>query len=153
MNTTKAVAEEFKAMYPYRSVFIAGDNDQHNVSKGLNNSGLDSARKAAHAVNGRYAVPKFTSAQRGKEFSDYSDLHRVAGLQAVKRQIQAGLVMARVNVNEDKERHQSQERSHDRVEEQKEVRKHKLEEKEAREKSAEGQFKYAILTPVIRKFY
>lgn len=63
-----------------------------------------------------------------KKFSDYADL------QAEKWQIQAGLVMARANVNEDKERHQSQERSHDRAEEQKEVHKHKLEEKETREK-------------------
>ncbi|WP_158008658.1 hypothetical protein [Rappaport israeli] len=121
-------------MYPYRSIFIAGDNDQHNVDRGLKNSGLESAKVAAKAVNGKYIIPKFSTSQRGREYSDFSDLHRIAGLQAVKRQVQAGLMMARANVAEDKERHQSQERSYDRVEEQKEVRKHKLEEKEAREK-------------------
>lgn len=133
-SNLKAVAEEFKSMYPYRSIFIAGDNDQHNVDKGLKNSGLESAKVAAKAVNGKYIIPKFSTSQRGREYSDFSDLHRIAGLQTVKRQVQAGLMMARANVAEDKERHQSQERSHDRVEEQKEVRKHKLEEKEAREK-------------------
>lgn len=131
-SNLKAVAEEFKAMYPYRSVFIAGDNDAHNVAKGLKNSGLESAQQAAKSVNGGYVVPKFTSAQQGKEFSDFSDLHRIAGLQAVKRQIQAGLMMARANVNEDKERIESQKQSQERVEEK--SRKRKLEEKEKIEK-------------------
>ena len=37
----------------------------------------------------------------GKSSSDYSGLHRIAGLAAVKRQIQAGLAVARGNVAED----------------------------------------------------
>lgn len=133
-SNLKAVAEEFKAMYPYRSVFIAGDNDEHNVAKGLKNSGLESAKLAAKSVNGKYIVPKFSVSQRGREYSDFSDLHRIAGLQSVKRQVQAGLMMARANVNEDKERIASQKQSEERVQEQKEVRQHKREEQEKREK-------------------
>lgn len=131
-SNLRAVAEAFKAMYPYRSFFIAGDNDQHNVAKGLKNSGLESARAAAKAVGGRYAVPIFATGQQGKSFSDYSDLHRIAGLAAVKRQIQAGLAVARGNVAEDNERHQAQEKSQERVE--KEVRQRKQEEENAQKK-------------------
>lgn len=131
-NNLRAVAEAFKAMYPYRSFFIAGDNDQHNVTKGLKNSGLESARAAAKAVGGRYAVPIFATGQQGKSFSDYSDLHRIAGLAAVKRQIQAGLAVARGNVAEDNERHQAQEKSQERVE--REVRQRKQEEENAQKK-------------------
>ncbi|MDO4777666.1 MAG: zincin-like metallopeptidase domain-containing protein [Cardiobacteriaceae bacterium] len=131
-SNLRAVAEAFKAMYPYRSFFIAGDNDQHNVTKGLKNSGLESARAAAKAVGGRYAVPTFATGQQGKSYSDYSDLHRIAGLAAVKRQIQAGLAVARGNVAEDNERHQAQEKSQERVE--KEVRQRKQEEENAQKK-------------------
>lgn len=131
-SNLRAVAEAFKAMYPYRSFFIAGDNDQHNVAKGLKNSGLESARAAAKAVGGRYAVPIFATGQQGKSYSDYSDLHRIAGLAAVKRQIQAGLAVARGNVAEDNERHQAQEKSQERVE--KEVRQRKQEEENAQKK-------------------
>lgn len=70
----------------------------------MKNSGLESAQQAAKAVNCQYIVPKFSASQRGREYSDFSDLHRIAGLQAVKRQVQTGLMMARANVNEDKER-------------------------------------------------
>lgn len=131
-SNLRAVAEAFKAMYPCRSFFIAGDNDQHNIAKGLKNSGLESARAAAKAVGGRYAVPIFATGQQGKSFSDYSDLHRIAGLAAVKRQIQAGLAVARGNVAEDNERHQAQEKSQERVE--KEVRQRKQEEENAQKK-------------------
>ena len=123
----KEVAEELKAMYPYRSFFIAGDNDQHNVAKGLKNGGLESAKAAAKAVGGHYAVPQFSSNQVGKEFSDYSDLHRIAGLAAVKRQLQAGLSIARGNVAEDKERRKAQKQSQERMQE-KEVRQRKADE-------------------------
>lgn len=138
-SNLKAVAEEFKAMYPYRSVFVAGDNDQHNVSNGLKNSGLVSAKAAAKAVGGRYGVPKFAANQQGKQFSDFSDLHRVAGLAAVKRQIRTGLSVARANVNEDKQREQaienSKERVQERAEKQKEVRQQKQEEKQQKRRS------------------
>lgn len=138
-SNLKAVAEEFKAMYPYRSVFVAGDNDQHNVSNGLKNSGLVSAKAAAKAVGGKYGVPKFAANQQGKQFSDFSDLHRVAGLAAVKRQIRTGLSVARANVNEDKQREQaidnSKERVQERTEKQKEVRQQKQEEKQQKRRS------------------
>ena len=129
----KEVAEELKAMYPYRSFFIAGDNDQHNVAKGLKNGGLESAKAAAKAVGGHYAVPQFASNQVGKEFSDFSDLHRIAGLAAVKRQLQAGLSIARGNVAEDKERQQAQKQSQERMQE-KEVRQRKADEENAQKK-------------------
>ena len=129
----KEVAEELKAMYPYRSFFIAGDNDQHNVAKGLKNGGLESAKAAAKAVGGHYAVPQFASNQVGKEFSDYSDLHRIAGLAAVKRQLQAGLSIARGNVAEDKERRKAQKQSQERMQE-KEVRQRKADEENTMKK-------------------
>ena len=123
----KEIAEELKAMYPHRSFFIAGNNDQHNIAKGLKNGGLESAKAAAKAVGGHYAVPQFASNQVGKEFSDYSDLHRIAGLAAVKRQLQAGLSIARGNVAEDKERRKAQKQSQERMQE-KEVRQRKADE-------------------------
>ena len=134
-SNLRAVAEEFKSMYPYRSFFIAGDNDQHNVANGLKNGGLESAKAAARAVGGRYAVPIFATGQQGKSFSDYSDLHRVAGLAAVKRQIQAGLAVARGNVTEDNERHQAQEKSQERVEKEVQQRKQDEENMQKRRRS------------------
>ena len=116
-SNLKAVAEEFKAMFPQRSFFVVGDNDQHNVAKGLTNSGLESAKNAARAVGGKFVVPTFANNQQGRNFSDFSDLHRIAGLEAVKRQVQIGLSIARGNVEEDNARHKAEEQSQERSEE------------------------------------
>lgn len=90
-------------------------------------------------MGGRYSIPKFAANQQGKQFSDFSDLHRVAGLAAVKRQIRTGLSIARANVNEDKQREQaienSKERVQERAEKQKEVRQQKQEEKQQKRRS------------------
>ncbi len=141
-SNLKAVAEEFKQMFPTRTAFVVGDNDQHNVAKGLKNSGLVAAKSAAKAVGGRYCIPKFGSNQTGKDCSDFSDLGRIAGLAAVKRQIQAGLAMARANVQEDKERHQAIDKSKERKEELHEKRQEVLDKrKEVRQQKQEDQQK------------
>ena len=115
------------------SVCVIGKSVEHTFRPPPKNGGLESAKAAAKAVGGHYAVPQFASNQVGKEFSDYSDLHRIAGLAAVKRQLQAGLSIARGNVAEDKKRRTAQKQSKERMQE-KEVRQRRADEENALKK-------------------
>ena len=87
----EAVAKEIKTLLPDRNIVVLGDDDRHNPDKGLPNSGREKAEEAAKTVGGVALFPRFTEKETGKEHTDFSDLHRVAGLKTVKRQIDQGL--------------------------------------------------------------
>lgn len=74
----KAIYEKFQSQ-----IIICADNDQHKE----NNVGLEYARKAAQAVNGKLAVPMFTAEEKAQKLTDFNDLHKSQGLEAVKRQV------------------------------------------------------------------
>jgi putative DNA primase/helicase len=76
----KAVAEMARETYPSRKIVIAGDNDQRTEG----NPGRTKAEAAAQAVSGRTVVPLF---EDRPDLSDFNDLHRLAGLDAVREQL------------------------------------------------------------------
>jgi putative DNA primase/helicase len=100
-NNLMDVAKSFKEMYPDRPVIICGDDDRHLPERvpPLPNSGREKAVEAAKAVDGRAVFPQFTPEEKGREFTDFSDLHRTRGLQAVERQIKHALSKSRETRN------------------------------------------------------
>ncbi len=79
----KSVAEALKRKYPGAILVICADDD--HATEG--NPGLTEATEAAQAVNGLLAVPCFPAA-RGANDTDFNDLARVSGPQAVKECIE-----------------------------------------------------------------
>lgn len=80
----KAVAVALRAKYPALSITIAADDDDQTAG----NPGMTKATAAALAVNGLLAVPVFP-ADRPDKATDFNDLHRLAGADAVRRYIEA----------------------------------------------------------------
>lgn len=74
-----AVAESLRARFPKLRLVIAADDD--HLTEG--NPGQTKAREAAEAVSGWLAIPLFPS-QRTEKDTDFNDMHRLAGLQAVR---------------------------------------------------------------------
>lgn len=79
-----AVAQALRGKYPKLQITVAADDDHRTEG----NPGLTKAREAAKAVGGKLAVPKLPEG-RGEKDSDFNDLHRLAGLEAVKSCIEA----------------------------------------------------------------
>lgn len=78
-GNVRAVAEALHQKYPALKIILAADDDHRTEG----NPGLTKAREAAQAVGGLLAVPKFPEG-RGEKDTDFNDLHRLAGLEAVK---------------------------------------------------------------------
>ncbi len=72
---------------------ILGDYDRHLPERtpALPNSGCQTATAAAKVVGGKALFPQFTAQEKGREFTDYSDLHRARGWATVQRQVEQGL--------------------------------------------------------------
>jgi putative DNA primase/helicase len=79
-----AVAVALRTKYPALKIIVAADDD--HLTPG--NPGLTKARAAAQVVAGLVAVPDFGSDRPGKA-TDFNDLHRIAGADAVKACIEA----------------------------------------------------------------
>lgn len=112
-NNLQEVAEEFKRNFPERTIAVLGDDDRHLPERTppLPNSGREKATAAARAVGGKAIFPQFTQNEKGREFADFNDLHRVRGLAAVQRQVEQGLSQARGTVaakEQQQERQQEQ---------------------------------------------
>ncbi len=78
-EVSKALAEKYKGI----EITVCADNDQYKD----NNVGLECAKKAALAVNGKLVVPQFTKEEQARKLTDFNDLHKAEGLEAVKRQV------------------------------------------------------------------
>lgn len=78
------VAQAIRAKFPELKLIIAADDDW----KKNPNIGLTKAREAAAAVGGYLALPHFPN-DRGEKDTDFNDLHRIAGLDEVRSQIEA----------------------------------------------------------------
>ena len=83
-GNVQAVALDLRAKYPAMQIVIAADDDYLTDS----NPGLTKANAAAQAVGGLVAVPKF-SADRQHKATDFNDLHKLVGLDAVRSCIDA----------------------------------------------------------------
>lgn len=80
-----SVAAKLARKYPDRAHIVLGDDDHRNES----NKGLAKAEEAAKIANGSYAVPDFTKEELDKGLTDFNDLHKARGLDAVKEQVEA----------------------------------------------------------------
>ena len=76
------VTAAIRATYPNLDLVIAADNDEWKDD----NVGTRTATVAAQAFNARLAVPKFKDVSG--EPTDFNDLHKMEGLEAVKIQIE-----------------------------------------------------------------
>lgn len=78
------VAESIRSRFPDMEIILCADND-HLAAE---NRGLLDATAAAHAVNGKLALPSFPDSQSG---TDFNDLHQLNGLDAVRLVIAAAI--------------------------------------------------------------
>ena len=77
------VAEALRAKYPDAKLVIACDNDAYTES---GNVGIDKGRQAAAKVEGFAIWPEFASNGANK-YTDFNDLHKEQGIEAVRNQI------------------------------------------------------------------
>lgn len=90
----EAVAAAFKRAYPDAQLVLAADNDRWQAGetgpdgKPKGNPGVASATAVARRYGARLAVPDFTGLDSRDRPTDFNDLARLAGLEAVKRQLQ-----------------------------------------------------------------
>lgn len=80
------VAQALRALYPALPLIAAGDNDRETEATSGRNPGVESARKAARAVRGALILPEGL-----KEGTDFNDLARDRGLDAVREIVEAGI--------------------------------------------------------------
>ncbi len=80
----KPVSESLRLKYPSLGLIICADNDQW----GDTNTGVTKANEAAQAVGGLLAIPVFSGSPMSKP-TDFNDLHRQEGLEAVRKQVAA----------------------------------------------------------------
>ncbi|WP_051284509.1 AAA family ATPase [Desulforegula conservatrix] len=78
-----AVARVLRAKYPEIQIIICSDDDHRTEG----NPGITKATEAARAVNGLLAVPSF-SGERGDKDTDFNDLMKLEGIEAVKIQVE-----------------------------------------------------------------
>lgn len=90
-----AVARVLRERFPEAVLLFLADNDQWTGPTPENphtpeNPGLTKAREAAKAVGGLVAVPPFSHGEPGKP-TDFNDLHKLRGADAVRQVIEAAL--------------------------------------------------------------
>lgn len=83
-----SVARDLRQAYGNATIVIAADNDQWTDG----NPGIHHARQAASAARAILAVPKFESL--ATKPTDFNDLLMLAGIEAVREQIQAAIPSA-----------------------------------------------------------
>lgn len=85
----QAVAEHFRLLFPNLKMVFCADNDHETELSTGKNPGLDAAQKAAENVGGFVFCPDFSKTQnQGAGLSDFNDLHKLCGIDAVKTQFE-----------------------------------------------------------------
>jgi putative DNA primase/helicase len=84
------VARAMRAKFPNSKILIAGDDDAATDG----NPGATKAQEAAEAIGGLSVLPDFGD-NRPDKVTDWNDLHALAGLDEIKRQIDAALTKDR----------------------------------------------------------
>ena len=92
----KPVAETLRAKYPNTELVLCADDDY--LTDG--NPGLTKATEAARAVGGLLAVPVFPDT-RGEKDTDYNDLARLEGPEAVRASIEAAAMPAMIELTDE----------------------------------------------------
>ena len=80
------VARKISKKVDPQNILIAGDNDLSNGK----NIGAEMAENAGRDIGCRVMLPRFQS-PNGKKTTDFNDLHRIEGLDAVKEQFNAAI--------------------------------------------------------------
>jgi hypothetical protein len=77
------VAKSFRSRFPDRTLLIAADNDQFTPD----NPGLTKGKIAARSAKTLITWPVFADEALAEKPTDFNDLHRLAGILEVKRQV------------------------------------------------------------------
>lgn len=84
------VCMRLKKANPKSRIIICADNDHETINRrtgGLQNTGIEKAKEAANICAVELVWPEFGT--QGSGLSDFNDLHKLNGLEAVKNTIQA----------------------------------------------------------------
>ena len=86
------VAEAIRSKYPNAAIIICADND-HSMQKDGKpyNIGVEKAQQVAKKINGTVRIPNFTAKERAKGLTDFNDLHKSRGIEAVQHQFSNSL--------------------------------------------------------------
>lgn len=85
------VAQTYRALYPGRPIYIAGDNDHRREAEGKPNVGREKAEQATTAVGGFTLLPTFPEHHAG---SDWNDLARSEGRDSTRQLLLAAVAIA-----------------------------------------------------------
>ncbi|MGD9950247.1 MAG: zincin-like metallopeptidase domain-containing protein [Desulfobulbus sp.] len=95
-HNLQPVGEILREQYPDAEITICADNDHHLVEQingtPIGNVGLKKAKEAAAAIGATVAVPKFNSEEILRRYTDFNDLHKSRGLEAVAKQVNGQVV-------------------------------------------------------------
>lgn len=83
----KPVAKAIREKYPNAAITICADNDHGREQETGRNVGVEAARDAAREVQGKVRIPIFTAGEKQQGLTDFNDLHKARGLDAVRRQL------------------------------------------------------------------
>jgi len=90
------VAEILREKYPDSEITICADNDHHLVAQisgtPIGNVGMKKAKEAAEAIGANVVAPSFSREEMVKRYTDFNDLHKSRGLDAVAKQVNAQVV-------------------------------------------------------------
>lgn len=82
-NNLKPVAKALRSFLPAAAIILAGDNDRHTEG----NPGEAEADTAALSIESVAIVPDFGEIPPGKDATDFNDLARLRGIEAVMEQL------------------------------------------------------------------
>ena len=99
-SNLQPVAEILREQYPQAEITLCADNDHHLPEQingvPLGNVGLKKAQKAAQSIDAAVVVPSFTKEEKALKYTDFNDLHKSRGLNAVTKRVKSQAVeMAR----------------------------------------------------------
>ena len=90
------VAEFLREQYPQAEITMCADNDHHLPEQingiPLGNVGMKRAQAAAQVVGATVVAPSFTKEEKVKKCTDFNDLHKSRGLDAVAKRVKAQTV-------------------------------------------------------------
>ncbi|WP_245805590.1 toprim domain-containing protein [Desulfovibrio gilichinskyi] len=93
-SNLEPVAKALHEKYPQSKIMLMADNDYHLME----NVGVKKAEAAAKGVDGIVLIPKFSEQERSQKLTDFNDLHKSRGLDAVKEQLSGILKTTKKNI-------------------------------------------------------
>lgn len=110
-NNLKHVARALRNRHPERNIFILADDDKHLVDQGKMNAGRVQGKEAAQAVDGHVIFPDFAGAKASKKRTDFRDMAKMRGKEAVADYIAAQKDLARAKQRKERDQDQDQDKT------------------------------------------